>query len=217
VTAEEDREDMARLAAAFSLLRPDGVLASSLASWPLLAATGLPVWVDYSLNAFNRLALDFWRSLGAEGVTLSQELTLRQAAELAAARILPVECLVAGRAELMITEYSVTETFARELKKSAAQGGERPEYFLRDRLNETFPLATDQFGRMHVLNAKELSLAAHLPEAAAAGIARLRIDGRYFSAARLARAVADCRRSLTGARADNPPDSTRGHYFRGVV
>jgi putative protease len=189
-----------------------GVLASSLSAFAAAAGRGLPVWVNWTLNAFNSWALDFWRKEGAAGATLSPELTLKQVEGIAQKGILPIECMADGRAELMVSEYSAIDTLLGGAPPGAGQ------YFLRDRFGELFPVANDQWGRMRVLNAKELCLSEQVGLLAAAPVERLRLDARCLSAEEAGRRVALYREALDGqggfaAR----PGTTRGHYFRGVL
>ena len=88
-----------------------------------------------------------------------------------------------------------------------------------DRKDARFPIVTDQFCRMHILNAHELSMTANVQHMAEAGVTALRIDGRDYDAARLGELVALYRKILGGAveAPENLPGTTRGHYFRGVM
>ncbi len=84
---------------------------------------------------------------------------------------------------------------------------------------QKFPVATDQFCRMHILNAHELSMLANVQQLQEAGITSLRIDGRDYDEARLGELISMYRQVLGGAveNPENLPGTTRGHYFRGVM
>ena len=213
IALEHDKETIRGLNGIFQEIGC-GILVSSFTAFDTARESGLPVWVNCSLNAFNSLALDFWRERGAAGVTLSQELTLRQIEALARKNILPLECMADGRAELMISEYCAVGTL---IGKPGGQPCLNGQYFLKDRFGERFPLVTDQLGRMRILNAKELCLIEQVALLRAAPMERLRIDARYLPANFVRRRVADYRRAIDGkgdlaARAG----TTRGHCFRGV-
>jgi putative protease len=209
------------LRASLDIFRKSGgkILASSLSVFNAARGSDFQIWIDYTLNAFNALALDFWRGQGAAGVTLSQELTMAQVEDLAQRGILPLECMVDGRAELMVSEYCAIDGLPGDRREDA--GGKvaaRERYFLKDRLDARFPVIADQFGRMHVLNAKELCLIEQVGRLAAAPVGRLRIDVRYMAAGEVKNRVAEYRLAADGkgdftARAG----TTRGHYFRGVL
>ena len=167
-----------------------------------------PILTDFSLIVFNSETIKFLKSLGVEGVTLSPELTLAQVKNLAKISCLPVECIVHGRAELMISAYCAIGSFLGNVG-NCPHVCRKNNYFLRDRKNILFPVVTDQFCRMHILNSKVLSMIENRNEFD--GVARIRIDGRFLNNDELAQVVRAYK--FGGAEVEN---FTRGHYFRGV-
>lgn len=201
-------------------LAPDFVYINNNSLWPVAARhSGLKLVADMSLNLFNSQTLQFWAEQGAVGAVLSAELTMAQVEHLASVSPLPLECMVQGRLEMMVSEYCVGGSFLGALDKGACKFNCAEPLFLGDRKDARFPIATDQFCRMHVLNAHELSMVANVQHMAQIGVASLRIDGRNYDAARLGELVALYRRVLGGAMEapENLPGTTRGHYFRGVM
>ena len=216
IIMQEEQQEFLELAEAFCAIKPDGILVGSLSAFEILHDKGLPLWIDYSLNVFNNFALDFWRLQNVQGVTLSQEMNFNQLAQING--ILPLECMVHGRTEMMITQYcALGALLGNGQKGSCSAPCRKDKYFFKDRKGEHFPLVTDQFCRMHVLNAKELCLLDQLDKFVAAGIKRLRIDGRFFTSMQLKGIVADYKRVLAGGQPDARDNITRGHYFRGVI
>ncbi len=212
-------------------LGPDAVYVHNIAVLSLVRAMGLPVHIDTSLIAYNHLALEELADLGASSVTLSPELTLAQTAKLAAVSPVPVECIVDGNLELMVSEYCVTGSFLGGIDQGPCT---RPclrkgaKYALKDRKNVLFPLVMDQFCHMHVLNGKKLSMLPHAMKFAELGIGSLRIEGKYMDASGLAEIVRNYKKysqwkgeilpeQLAHLKALEGPDITRGHYFRGVL
>ncbi|MBQ7704641.1 MAG: DUF3656 domain-containing protein [Selenomonadaceae bacterium] len=167
-----------------------------------------PIRTDFSLIVFNSETINFLKSLGVEGVTLSPELTLAQVKNLAKISCLPVECIVHGRAELMISAYCALGSFLGNVE-NCPHVCRKNKYFLRDRKNILFPVVTDQFCRMHILNSKVLSMIENRNEFD--GVARIRIDGRFLTVDELAQVVRAYK--FGGAEIEN---FTRGHYFRGA-
>lgn len=209
-----------KLFALWQELQPDYVYINNNGLWPLAKKySGLKLIADMSLNIFNSQSLQFWQEQGAVGAFISPELTMAQVEHLASVSPLPLECIIQGRLEMMVSEYCVGGSFLGNLHKGACQFNCREQLFLGDRKDARFPVATDQFCRMHILNAHELSLVANVQQLAAAGIASLRIDAREYDEARLAELVELYRRVLGGAveAPENLPGTTRGHYFRGVM
>ena len=127
--------------------------------------------------------------------------------------------MIQGRLEMMVSEYCVGGSFLGRLHEGQCQFNCRERLYLSDRKEARFPVATDQFCRMHILNAHELSLLANVQHMAEIGVASLRIDGRDYDEGRLGELVTLYRQVLGGAVAapENLPGTTRGHYFRGVM
>ena len=166
---------------------------------------------DFSLIVFNNATINFLRSIGVEGVTLSPELNLAQVKALAKISPLPVECIVHGRQELMISAYCVLGSFLGGLdKKNCPHVCRTKKFFLRDRMGEKFPVVTDQFCRMHILNAKTLSMIEHRNEFD--GVARIRVDCRALSNEETSKIIRAYK--FGGTEIEN---YTRGHFFRGVT
>ena len=205
---------------------------------------GLAVCTDTSLVAANRETLAFFADEGVAAATLSPELTLEQVKALAAESPIPVECLVHGPIELMVSEYCTLGSFVGTPKDSKAAkeaGGAagktgvpgctmpcvRGKYQLRDRKGIDFPIVCDQFCHMHILNSRPLSMLPHVVALRDAGVAALRIEGRAYEAEELAKIVKNYRYVL-GLSSEEVAEReeeiaelegknfTRGHYFRGV-
>lgn len=208
-----------RLFALWAELEPDFVYISNNGLWFMARKHGLKPVADMSLNIFNCQSMEFWKENGAVGAVLSSELTLGQVDHLASVSPVPVECMIQGRLEMMVSEYCVGGSFLGDLHKGACKFNCREQLFLGDRKDAQFPIATDQFCRMHVLNAHELSMTANVQLMAEIGVASLRIDGRNYDEQRLTELITLYKKILGGAveAPDNLPGTTRGHYFRGVM
>ena len=216
----------------FRAFAPDEVYVHNIASLFLLREqTPFSLHTDFSLIAYNHLTLSALKDLGVQSATLSPELNFSQIEALAAHRPLPLECIVHGRLELMVSDYCVAGSFLGEAGSGHCSQPCRQraaEYALKDRKEERFPLVMDQFCHMHVLNAKTLSLLPHAMRFAPLGISRLRIEGKAMDADALRRLIS-AYREFMNLSADLTPeqkersqviegkDITRGHYFRGVL
>jgi len=124
----------------------------------------------------------------------------------------------------MISEYCLIGSFLGGLGRGeCTRPCQKGAYWLKDRLGEKFPLATDQFCRLHILNAKELSMLPHVARLARSGLARIRIEGKAATAEHIARVARRYRQFLDGESSAEAGetlehgDITRGHYFRGVL
>lgn len=200
-------------------LGADYLYIENIGLWQLARQVGgPPLWCGRSLNLFNGDSLAFYAEAGAQGACLSCELNLEQLETLAAASSLPLEAVVQGRLELMVSEYCLPGAFLGEGNGNLCSQPCKQGLFLGDRKGAAFPLVGDQRCRMHLLNAYDLSLAAHVPRLQQAGLAVLTIDARCYSPEEAASFTALYREALAGAAPqDNLPGTTRGHFFRGVV
>jgi len=179
----------------------------------------IPLWADMSLNIYNTQSIQFWKEAGAVGVTVSVELNMGQLGHLSRVSPLPLECLVQGPIEMMVSEYCAGGSYLGNLDKGPCTFKCREEIFLQDRKDAKFRLAGDQFCRMHVLNSQDLSVLGGLQELRDMGIARLRIDGRAYSPDLVRDLVRKYKETLAlqSVTVENLPGTTRGHYYRGVM
>lgn len=180
---------------------------------------GLRLWCDQSLNIFNSQSLSFWKESGAQGAFISPELTMAQVEHLAQTAPMGLECLIQGRIEMMVSEYCAGGSFLGDLHKGPCRFQCGEQLFLSDRKDAKFPIATDQFCHMHILNAHDLNMLANVRHMQELGLASLRIDGRCYSPEELSDIVRSYKEVLGGGRevTENAPGTTRGHYFRGVM
>jgi len=219
-----------QLLESFGEFLPDEIYVHNIGTLALVERlTEIPVHADYSLISYNHLTLDFFKERGVAGATLSPELTWQQVEDLAKKSSLPLECIVHGNLELMVSEYCVTGSFLGDVgNQPCSQPCKAGKYFLRDRKGVLFPLAMDQFCHMHVLNGKTLSMLSYANKFRDMGIQRIRLEGKLESAEGLARLVSAYRRAMEyseeqmeaqeGKLHEIEGDNiTRGHYFRGVM
>lgn len=206
-------------------LEPDALSVSNLGSLQIIGDYNVPIHGDYPLNAFNSLAIDLYSSLGVQSITLSPELNFAQLEEINK-NIISVECIVHGRLPLMISEYCLLGSYLGGLHTgNCSLPCKQGNFFLRDRKDEKFPIVTDQFCRMHILNAKELTMVPHIGKFKKIGIHRVRVEGKFMAAAEVERIVSIYYKLIkTGQQYSDgefaemePTDYTRGHYFRGVL
>ncbi|MDR3592897.1 MAG: DUF3656 domain-containing protein [Negativicutes bacterium] len=230
IIKEWQMEGLHKELALFAELGPDSVSAANSGTLEILKNyPSLRIHGDYPLNAYNSIAVGFFAEQGLTGLTLSPELNFTQIEQLTGRYDLPLECLVHGYLPLMVSEYCVAGSFLGGMHRGAC---DRPcrqgDYRLKDRKGETFRVVTDQYCRMHILNAKELSLLPHVGKFQRLGISRLRIEGKAATAEHVA-GITRLYRELIDKGEDHPlikndgfktvehGDITRGHYFRGVL
>ncbi|MBC8015920.1 MAG: DUF3656 domain-containing protein [Sporomusaceae bacterium] len=213
----------------FQEIQPDAVSISNLGV--LYAAkqlTKLPFHGDYPLNIYNTMSVQFFAQQGVTSMTLSPELNFLQIAEISHDKV-ELECLVHGNLTLMVSEYCMMGSYLGEMHTGKCnQACMRGEFQLNDRKNERFPVVTDQFCRMHVLNGKILSMLPHVPRFSGVGIDRIRIEGKKATPEYLGKITKLYKEILQQGEHHalfledklgtvEHDDITRGHYFRGVL
>lgn len=230
IVREAHQKGVERLMEAWQDFPPAAVHVHNIGTLGLVRhLTTLPIHADYSLISYNRQTLAFLKEYGVAEATLSPELNRKQILEIAKDSPLPLSCIVHGRLELMISEYCVLGSFLGGIDKGpCSQPCTKQHYALRDRKDTDFPLVTDQFCHMHVLNSKVLSMLPHAMKFIPGGVRTLRIEGKALAPDEIRHLVAAYRRAMNmppeldeaqeaWVREQEGPDITRGHYFRGVL
>ena len=180
---------------------------------------------DTGLNIFNTPTLYFWEQLHISCVNPSQELTLKQITELAKHSHVPIETMIHGYTEMMISEYCAIASFVGTGSKvNCPMPCVKESYSLKDRKGEIFPIRTDPYCRMHIMNSHEMDMRAYVPMLLQKGISILRIDGRHMKPSYVKDIVSQYVGIATGTmeappkKIDSQGESiTRGHYFRGIL
>ena len=219
-----------KLLQAFQEFIPDEICVHNLSQILMVKAkVDTAIHADFSMNVYNNLSIEFLKELGVSGVTLSPECNFAQVETIVRRSVLPTECIVHGNLELMVSEYCAMGSFLGDLDKGkCTQPCTKAQYWFKDRKNEKFPLVTDQFCRMHLLNGKELSMYPHVHKFGQIGVNRIRIEAKYFDVKRIA-VVTNLYKEFLALGEDHPlltddkiktienDQITRGHYFRGVL
>ena len=180
---------------------------------------------DTGLNIFNTPTLHFWEQLHISCVNPSQELTLKQITELAKHSHVPIETMIHGYTEMMISEYCAIASFVGTGSKvNCPMPCVKESYSLKDRKGEIFPIRTDPYCRMHIMNSHEMDMRAYVPMLLQKGISILRVDGRHMKPSYVKDIVSQYVGIATGMmeappkKIDSQGESiTRGHYFRGIL
>lgn len=180
---------------------------------------------DTGLNIFNTPTLHFWEQLHISCVNPSQELTLKQITELAKHSHVPIETMIHGYTEMMISEYCAIASFVGTGSKvNCPMPCVKESYSLKDRKGEIFPIRTDPYCRMHIMNSHEMDMRAYVPMLLQKGISILRVDGRHMQPSYVKDIVSQYVGIATGTmeappkKIDSQGESiTRGHYFRGIL
>lgn len=204
-------------------LRPDAMEISFLGQmdWVDEYMKGIPLVGGASLNIFNTEALRTVEKLGFSGQSLSPELTISQIHRIAQESRIPVSATVYGRSEMMVSEYCAIEAVLTNGEKKNCPGVcMKDSYFLKDKEGHMFPLKTDEYCHMHILNSHILDMRPYVHKLVHAGLNRLCVDVRAGDepAYSLVKSFVDI---LSGRKeapsAESSGEITRGHFLRGVL
>ena len=204
-------------------LRPDAMEISFLGQmdWVDEYMKGIPLAGGASLNIFNTEALRTVEKLGFSGQALSPELTISQIHRIAQEARIPVSATVYGRSEMMVSEYCAIEAVLTNGEKKKCPGVcMKDSYFLKDKEGHMFPLKTDEYCHMHILNSRILDMRPYVHKLVHAGLNRLCVDVRAGDepAYSLVKSFVDI---LSGRKeapsAESSGEITRGHFLRGVL
>ncbi|MDI3281426.1 MAG: U32 family peptidase, partial [Bacillota bacterium] len=161
----------------------DGVGAGNLGTLRLARElTPLPVYAEYSLNAFNRLALEVLAEEGAAQATAQPEASFAQLAAWAADPPLPLEAIVHGTQTAMVLEHCLPAALlSRQTKQDLCT---RPcrlhRYALMDTHRQLRRIEIDQYCRNHILLANDLCALPYLSSFLRLGLASLRLELQYY-------------------------------------
>lgn len=234
ITMDQDLEEVAKQLQFFNPILPDGVLVGNAGVLALVQRTWpqMPLIADFGFNIFNGNAVQAMWEQGCQRMTLSTELTMEQIKNLT---IFPVEVLVQGALELMISEYCLPGCLLGGLAQQhgCSEACKGKHLGLRDRTGVIFPLETDTFCRMHVFNSKDLCLLEDIDALQELGVFCFRIEARRESAMYVRKTVKSYRAVLdAGAKSLrqqlsaqykeqlaklNPDGITKGHLYRGIT
>lgn len=172
---------------ALAALAPDGLLVSDPGVFALARqyAPEIPLHISTQANNTNWMSARFWAGQGAARIVLARELSLDEAAEIAAQGGLETEVFVHGA---VCISYSGRCLISQFLTGRSANRGDcshpcRWQYALQEetRPGEYFPVCEDSRGS-YIMNSKDLCLLELTPQLAAGGFAAWKIEGRNKSA-----------------------------------
>jgi putative protease len=181
ITMERECGELEQLFTSLNEIKPYGLMVSNLGALRLARQlTDLPIQTDFSFNIFNHLSTQLLRNNGVSKATISLEATLEQIIALAENSSLPLEMIVHGSLPAMITDHSIPEAILSSKHQSNYDHAlDRRQYALLDTAGQRHPIMIDQFGRSHLLFAKDLCLLPHLHSLAP--VSNYRIEGQYYN------------------------------------
>ncbi|MEN6565725.1 MAG: U32 family peptidase [Veillonellales bacterium] len=198
VTMEQECGEYTQFFHALSRLqnKPQGLMLSNIGMLRLARQlSNVPVQTDFSLNVFNHVTVNWLMNNGASKATISPEASLEQVLALAARSPLPLEMIIHGPLEAMVVEHSLPAAIlGHDVFDNSAALLDRP-YALLDTAGQRHPIRIDQYGRNHILFAKDLCLLPYL--STLSGVTHFRIEGQHYSSSQVGAITAIYRQELT--------------------
>ncbi|MHB8841094.1 MAG: DUF3656 domain-containing U32 family peptidase [Candidatus Aquicultor sp.] len=204
----------------------DALLIDNFGMFHAVRDLGLPLFLDYRINNFNRVSTRYFRDHGASRICLSSELTLDQVATISKSVNVDTEVLVHGWLEVMTAEHCVPSASKKSCEFCSMRG-----FYIEDEKGFKFPVEQDTKCRSHIYNSRELNMLPNTANLIHAGIRSMRLLlNRYEpeaagSITRLYREAVDL---ITAGVDDITPvlkkadrlfpaaETTTGHFFREV-
>lgn len=224
VVREKNEEKIYRFYENIIKLNPDALEVSYMGNFQWLQEKNIniPIECGASFNLFNSESVEVVKEWGATAAYISQEVTMPQLRDMVKRSKIPLGAIIYGRTEMMISEYCVINAvLANKPKESCPAPCLQHSYFLQSREGDRFPVKTDEWCHMHILNGRILDMRPELLHLKSIGVKRLLLDLRGIEG----NVEALCRNHkdilfeqvAPPGRTDQTSQITRGHFFRGVL
>jgi putative protease len=180
ITMARELGELEQLFTKLNTMRPDGIMVSNLGSLRLARElTDLPIHTDFSFNIFNHMSVEFLKHQGAVKATVSPEAAYRQIVELNKQSNLPLELIVHGPLEAMVSEHCFLSAAMNTPRGTCQNVCRSQQYALLDSAGEEHAVMTDYMCRSHILFANDLCLLPYL--ASLSNLAYCRIEAHHYS------------------------------------
>ncbi|MBQ7706117.1 MAG: U32 family peptidase, partial [Selenomonadaceae bacterium] len=158
----------------------DGVLVSNLGSLNLVKNNSdLPIYADFSFNIFNHEACEFLKSFGVKRASASLEMSFAQVKSVVENSALPIEIIIHGSTESMISEHNLIKLYHPNFNEFATPELLNEHFSLVDSAGEIHSIRVDQFNYNHIYFGKDLCLLPYIEKFL--GAAALRIEAQDYS------------------------------------
>ncbi|MEG0309047.1 MAG: U32 family peptidase [Clostridium sp.] len=168
---------------------------------------------DYKLNILNSDSYEFYSKFN-DISALSAELNNKELFSISKNTTSPVQIVVYGKYELMVSEYCVIgSTFGTKSATANCNFScHKDKFVLKDRMSEEFLVTTDKYCRSHIYNTVPVNLVPFMKELKKNNIKNYRIDfidETYEE-------VINVMGYVFNDEYINIGKSTKGHYKRGI-
>ncbi|SNX52820.1 U32 family peptidase [Thermoanaerobacterium sp. RBIITD] len=188
------------------------ILISNLGLYRVAKEMGFKICIDYNLNIFNSMAVNFFNS--TDTITLSPELNLVQIEDITKRHTMKFEAIVYGKLPLMTMEYCPIKNLHGCDKKMCETG----EYILKDRKGNCMSILSDGFCRIRILNSDVLMMIDKIDDLMKSGLSYLRINDTIEKDEEIKNVLSAYKNALDGIDYNlQIKNYTRGHFYRGVL
>ena len=182
---------------ALEQIRPDAVCVGNLGTLAMARMmTSLPIQADFSMNICNHGSLEFLKAYGVKMATASFELPPAELQAMLQNAAIPVEVVIHGAYASMLCDHNIP-AFSLSPDPFADTAFSDRRYALLDEAGERHSIRIDQYGRNHILFAKDLCLYPYL--GVLKGVASYRIEGQDYTPQWVGRLAAFYRQALDAA------------------
>ncbi|SEU29897.1 peptidase U32 family protein [Paenibacillus sp. NFR01] len=177
----------------------DGLIVTNLGAIRRFKGMGYPMIGDANLNVYNHLSAALYSGLGLSQLTVSPEMTKDHFASFVSRCDLPLEVVVHGTPALMYMEHDLFEN--TEVMEPI---GEEDNFYTRNDVlvlktdKGENPVYRDQYGRNHLLFAKELCYLPVIEELKGLGVACFRIEAATYGLEELRRVITEYQTAING-------------------
>ena len=179
---------------ALEQIRPDAVCVGNLGTLEMAhTMTSLPIQADFSMNICNHASLEFLKAYGVKIATASFELPPAELQAMLQNAAIPVEVVIHGAYASMLCDHNIP-AFSLSPNPFADTAFSDHRYALLDEAGERHSIRIDQYGRNHILFAKDLCLYPYI--GALNGVNSYRIEGQDYTPQWVGRLVAFYRKAL---------------------
>lgn len=154
--------ELKQFLAGLDAIHPDGLCIGNPGTLELAKEhTDIPIQADVSMNLCNHKALEFLKAHGVTLAAISLELPPEALQELLQSAVMPLEIVIHGAYAAMLCDHNIP-AFSLSPDAFADVNFSERHYALLDEAGEKHSIRIDQYGRNHILFAKDICLYPHL-------------------------------------------------------
>ncbi len=178
-TMRRECGELEQLLKGLDAIKPDGICVGNPGALKLVREqTKLPLQADVSMNICNHKALEFLQAQGVQLASVSMELPPEALRDLLERSVMPLEIVIHGGYTAMLCDHNIPAFSLSPDTFEDVTFSDR-QYALLDETDEKHPIRIDQYGRNHILFAKDICLYPYLRTLN--GISSYRIEAQDYT------------------------------------